>query len=78
MIGITELLEPDEGMHTEWEGGLSVCRWDEDAPTLSGKHLRAQQIKIFIGGNKLEHPIGDEEYKFMRNVNAGIISSPDG
>lgn len=42
------------------------------------QHLRAQQIKIFIGGNKLEHPIGDEEYKFMRNVNGGMISFPDG
>lgn len=31
--------------------------------------LRAQQIKIFIGGNKLKHPIEDEEYKFMRSVN---------
>lgn len=51
---------------------------DDYAPTLSSEHLRAQQIKIFIGGNKLEHPIGDEDYKFMRNVNSGTISSPDG
>lgn len=51
---------------------------DDYAPTLSSKHLRAQQIRIFIVGNKPEHPIGDEEHKFMRNVNGGIISVPDG
>lgn len=45
---------------------------------LSSKHLRAQQIKNFIGGYKLEHPMGAEEDKFMRNVNGGIISSLDG
>lgn len=39
---------------------------------------QAQQITLFIGGNKLQHPFGDEEYKFMRNVNGGMISVPDG
>ena len=51
---------------------------DDCAAALSSKHLRAQQIKIFIGGYKPEHPIGDEEDKFTRNANGGIISFPDG
>lgn len=54
-----------------------VCQFTgsyDCALALSSKHLRAQQIKNFIEGYKVEDPIGAEEDKFM----SGIISSLDG
>ena len=45
----------------EEDVGSQFTGSDDCAPTLSSKHLRAQQIKIFIMGNKLQHPIEDEE-----------------
>lgn len=51
---------------------------DDCAAALSSKHSSAQQIRSFIRGYKLQHPIGDEGDKFMRNFNGGIISLPYG
>lgn len=60
---------------------IQACRLagsDDGATTISSATLEGTTNQDFIGGNKRERPIGDEEFKFIRNVNGSPISSPDG
>lgn len=54
--------------YKSWPSSREVCQ-SPGNDDIARKHLRAQQIMIFIGGYKLQDSIEDKEDKFMKNVN---------